>query len=337
MCQQRLNVPNNLGDLTVICPRCNARWDWSKRAERRRRRLLGSLACAAVLAAAIGITWWCQTLSLSNWRDQIAATDGLLQSGDYAASGRSLDQVEQDRGVGPGWYWLPMTRREWRSLKSNTTDQRTKLAEAVRRESKITEWDRALATSGQFLKSEDYSGLERSFIPIELDVATSKDWNCLPATASRLSSLRAKTQFQRAALDKAAQYTARVRSVLAAVKVHLSKSAHKEAVDAVQKALAESVSDPVLESIAAFVERLRKENRPWQERDAVVLDQMGQQALEWRKIRTKNLGAGYVDFLARHSDSPFAQEAKARLIDLQVADIMKQEHGQLPAPQKNRR
>ena len=38
-----------------------------------------------------------------------------------------------------------------------------------------------------------------------------------------------------------------------------------------------------------------------------------------------------MSFLAAHPDSPFAEEAKVRIVDLEVGEMMRGEHGELPA------
>jgi hypothetical protein len=136
---------------------------------------------------------------------------------------------------------------------------------------------------------------------------------------------------QRQELNEAMQYTAWVRQILDSAKAHLTKSAFDQALEVVQQSsLKAPGGDPVLQVVVQFVNRLRKEDRPWKAGHAEVLEQMAQQSAVWKKARLGHTTAGYVAFLNRHPNSPFSAEAQARLVDLEVAGIFKGEHGQLP-------
>lgn len=52
---------------------------------------------------------------------------------------------------------------------------------------------------------------------------------------------------------------------------------------------------------------------------------------DWDKARKRDTIKGYQTYLKQHPNSPFADVAAARIVDLEVADIMRQPHGDLPS------
>ena len=87
----------------------------------------------------------------------------------------------------------------------------------------------------------------------------------------------------------------------------------------------------MLESAIAFVKRRQKQKGVWDGADQKVLDAMVRDSIVWKGARADPSTERYVSFLAAHPDSPFAEEAKARIVDLEVGEMMRGEHGELPA------
>jgi hypothetical protein len=52
---------------------------------------------------------------------------------------------------------------------------------------------------------------------------------------------------------------------------------------------------------------------------------------DWESALKRDSIKGYADFLKKHPHSPFGDKAKAKVVDLEVSDILRKPHGQLPA------
>jgi hypothetical protein len=52
---------------------------------------------------------------------------------------------------------------------------------------------------------------------------------------------------------------------------------------------------------------------------------------EWEKALKMNTIRGYADFIEQHPHSPFADKAKGKIVDIEVSDILRRPHGQLPS------
>jgi outer membrane protein assembly factor BamD (BamD/ComL family) len=61
---------------------------------------------------------------------------------------------------------------------------------------------------------------------------------------------------------------------------------------------------------------------------------MRQDLGEWQEVLEANTVSAYKDFQQKHPNSPFAEEVEARMIDLEIDQIMGGEHGSLPKPTK---
>ena len=53
---------------------------------------------------------------------------------------------------------------------------------------------------------------------------------------------------------------------------------------------------------------------------------------DWEKALKKHSIEGYVQFLKSHPKSAFAEKARGMIVDLEVSDIMRGKHGELPSP-----
>jgi hypothetical protein len=55
---------------------------------------------------------------------------------------------------------------------------------------------------------------------------------------------------------------------------------------------------------------------------------------DWEKALNAKSIEAYSDFIKKHPCSPFAEQAKKRIVDIEVSDIMSGDHGTLPSPSK---
>lgn len=55
---------------------------------------------------------------------------------------------------------------------------------------------------------------------------------------------------------------------------------------------------------------------------------------KWEIAQKKNTIKGYADFIKENPDSSYSEKAKAKIVDIEVSDIIKGPHGTLPSPQK---
>jgi len=55
---------------------------------------------------------------------------------------------------------------------------------------------------------------------------------------------------------------------------------------------------------------------------------------DWERTLKVNTIKGYADFLKSHPNSPFTEKAKGKIVDIEVSEIMQEEHGQLPPSDK---
>jgi hypothetical protein len=152
---------------------------------------------------------------------------------------------------------------------------------------------------------------------------------------SRRAELGKQARSCRASLDEAKQYRDAIRSVVETMGSHLAAGRPDAAARTIERAASESKApDPVLESLAAYVERRRAEARPWDDRDAADAAAMIERCLDWKAARQKHLIERYEAFLRRYPDGPFAEEAMARLVDIEVAAIFTGAPGKLPAAER---
>jgi hypothetical protein len=53
---------------------------------------------------------------------------------------------------------------------------------------------------------------------------------------------------------------------------------------------------------------------------------------DWEAVKQRDTPQAYRDFLQRYPSGPYSEHAQARIVDLEVAEIMAGEHGELPTP-----
>jgi hypothetical protein len=334
-CGQRLTIPSNLGNLAVTCTACGHRWEWRPRTRRGRLILLAALAFVAVVAATVGTLWLLQNKRLSAWEAKLTSADRSFQNGDFNAAKHSLDEVRQDWADLPAWYWLPMTRSRLGDLRDQREEQQQKVSQALGQERRLTAWGSTLKLSARHLESGRYALAEDELRPVEKELGLAKQWQCHAATRGRLTLVEDKLQAQKKELTAFHQEEASVRDAVAALREPLNAGEYDEALKVIAKAAQASPhDDPLLQSLETFVKRLQAEKRAWQQSDSQALDHMAAQGIEWKKTRRAHTSTQYVAFMSKYPDSPFADEAKARLVDVEVANIFKGNPGMLPPAER---
>ncbi len=90
-----------------------------------------------------------------------------------------------------------------------------------------------------------------------------------------------------------------------------------------------------LDTIAAYQSYLQKYPRSRYAIQVILrLTSLQEDLSKWEMAQKKNTIKGYNDFLEKNPNSAYADKAKAKIVDLEVSDIMKGPHGTLPPPEK---
>lgn len=176
----------------------------------------------------------------------------------------------------------------------------------------------------------DFQGAETILMGISSE-STAPYWVALSILTNRMAEFQRRLTAQKIKLqEERGHHLDYIRATVETVKTHLDKGEHTAAVEFVNATKAKRPLEPVLESLLAFVNRHAKTGRPESQDLEQTLDQIIKDAIAWKSARLVNTTAAYVAFLKESSESPFADEARARIIDLEVAEIRGTNAGTLP-------
>ncbi len=199
-------------------------------------------------------------------------------------------------------------------------------------QSQLDAWTARCAAAEDLTMTGDLADAEMELKALETELAQQPWWGRLPGFAGQREQLEAQTRKQRSALDEARRrYLAAMAATLGTLRERLATGQFDEALAELRRAGDDNGSDPVLESLGAFVKHRQKLKRAWDDADQQALDATLRDSIEWKGARTAQTTERYMSFLAAHPDSPFADEAKERIVDLEVARIVQGEHGELPS------
>jgi hypothetical protein len=206
----------------------------------------------------------------------------------------------------------------WWGLRGHLEGRRQKAAAAACAE--------RLAAGERLLKEGNLAGAEEQFRQAEAELRAAQALKSAAVTPDRLVELSEEVRAQRQKLAEASLYKDRIRGVVQTLRSHLLRKDYEGARAAVPQTPRAS-PDPVFQSLLILVDHRRKVNGGW---DDQLAERLIEDCLAWRCARQEDSAAAYVAFLAEHQDSPFADEARARLVDREVADILKGNPGKLP-------
>lgn len=194
----------------------------------------------------------------------------------------------------------------------------------------VDAWERHAEAAARHTTIGNFIDAETELSALETELDRHAPWTHLPGFAGQRGRLETQAAKQRQELDERRdRYTATLAAAFQAVRAPLALARYDDALEVLTRAAGKD-GDPVLDSVATFVKHRKKLDRPWEASDNKVIDALLRESLEWKSARSAHDTDHYVNFLAIHPDTPYAEEAKARIVDLEVADIVKGEHGALP-------
>jgi hypothetical protein len=259
------------------------------------------------------------------WSGQLDRAGEEVVRGDLAKADGLLREVEGNlaRAVaGPG---SPNEQERWRQIQQQTRDQRRRLDQARRQQETLATWGERLAEAARHLANEKFPEADDVLRQVESDLQKTTDQSFPPSLRGRLVEVRQKARAERQDIEER-RYVRRLRSLLQPVRASLREGDWGQALRLLRKAVAEDGGrEPVLQSILASLER-----RAGVAGGDRVFEEMIRDGPAWKSTRLADTLAAYQEFLSGHPHSPFRGEAEARVVDLEVSEIFRGDHGSLP-------
>lgn len=301
-----------------------------------------------VLAVSIGMYCWLYSRhrdGLAQVAEEVTSAAQSAEAGDLRAAEDLLSKTKTDIETFDRWYAVPSIRRRARSLRNQAASIRSDISsrigefrsvsQTIQKCMRDNESDKA-KTALKFSQSK-FSMPDPTLSAMSdfLDLVISHEFSAAEQTLTRMSSRLPERHGVKSINDTLRNvvteetYRHTIRSMSQEVMKHLHSGSYvlaKEAVSTAQSSLTKS--DPVLKSIMRRIDRLN--SRKPGERDVRFFRNVVKDSLNWKRTRGKDTTTAYEAFLRNHPDSVFAEEARSRIVDLEVADIMKGDHGRLP-------
>jgi hypothetical protein len=163
-------------------------------------------------------------------------------------------------------------------------------------------------------------------------------WHC--ATSRQNYRLQEKRFEESQEKDRLAreEFTEGLRSLLGQIKEKLERNDLAGAYQLLDgPVVGIPADDPIRDSLRRFLRRWGKETRAWRPEDATAFARMVDEGTAWRAVRRDHTATSYRHFLALVPQGPFADEARALLVDVEVTGILAQTPDELPPVQETRK
>ena len=244
------------------------------------------------------------------FRDLMTKGDELQDRGLYAEAAETYGQVMEKAG------WGPTVRSDLRSVISSAGTAKAN-AELLAEMATIRDEGQAMIEAGKY--AEAVPVYER-LVAKEPQAARSRVAAFFQRAKDELAGARADA----AQLEALAPVLEEVARAMAGVDLEAAQAA-------IRRARAGGADpDRLLDSVAEFLARLSPQEQTLV--SAALFERMNADMGVWMRARRRDELAGYREFLEARPDSPFAPEADRRIVDLEVAGILRGKPGMLPPP-----
>lgn len=254
-----------------------------------------------------------------------------LRREDVPAAERALLQIQHGMSIAP-----PKSRVVSLQAKLETASKlysnREQPLSALRGWLATTkDWEDRISAAARSLSLNDIAGAGRDLAKIAGEIADTRPVDAHFDQSKRLDEIRTKSL---AALTAVGNQRAKYIEAIAAIAAEIERELLQRNFAAIRTALNRAADshphDPAIASLASMIARMERGGAPAGAEISPTLKRVVRDAVAWSGARIADTTARYVEFLKGAPDSPFADEARARIVDLEVADIRKGQTGALP-------
>lgn len=299
--------------------------------QRRNNAAIAGLAALVLFGG--GAAWVASSLaSLDNWSAQLSRLDDALSKSDLDGVRRGLKSLEQET-ASVSWANLPVLSDRLAAVRLATRSKRKEFAELEKLTSDAAAWEKVLATLAGALARGDLPAAEEGLKEVEAKLSALAAPGRTSVLSPRIASVRQQAQKLRTELDRIRKVFAdAVQSLAIAMQQAIERrDAVAATAAAAQARLRGGQSNPVVRSFSLFAQRQIKLGTLRGAALAQVIARMQEQAAEWHTTRGADQVAAYIAFLRTYPQSPYGEEARARIVDLEVAEIRRSRPPSLPA------